>query len=61
MDVSGVPRWLWLKAEKVAEAGLADWERGKAISVPSLRYKALTMLARHAPSGLTKKLAQRGR
>lgn len=61
MDVSGVPRWMWLTPEKVVEAGLADWERGKAISVPSFRYKALTQLARHAPSGLTKKLAQRGR
>lgn len=61
MDVSGVPRWMWLKADKVVEAALQDWEHGKSVSVPSLRYKALVQLARHAPAGLTKRLAQRGR
>lgn len=61
MDVSGVPRWMWLKADKVVDAALHDWERGKAVSVPSLRYRILVQIARHAPTGLTKKLAQRGR
>jgi short-subunit dehydrogenase len=61
MDVSGVPKWMWLKAENVVEGGLRDWERGKSISIPSLRYKALAQLARYAPSGVVKKMAQRGR
>ena len=61
MDVSSVPRWMWLKADKVVAAGLRDWERGKAVSVPSLRYKTIVKLAQYAPSRITKKLAQRGR
>lgn len=61
MDVSGVPRWLWLNADKVVDASLHDWERGRAVSVPSWRYKVLVAIARHAPSGVIKKLAQRGR
>lgn len=60
-DIADVPRWMWLKADHVAKASLRDLERGKAISVPSLRYKVLASLARHAPGGLVASIAKRGR
>lgn len=60
-NIADVPRWMWLKADHVAKASLKDLERGKAISVPSLRYKVLSTLARHAPVALVANVAKRGR
>jgi hypothetical protein len=61
MDVSGVPRWMWLKADKVVTASLADLARGKVVSVPSVRYKVLAALARHLPAPFVTRMAKRGR
>lgn len=61
MDVSGVPRWMWLKPEKVVQASLADLARDKVLSVPSARYKVLASLARHLPAPFVARMAKRGR
>ncbi|MCO7240588.1 MULTISPECIES: SDR family oxidoreductase [unclassified Aeromicrobium] len=61
MDISGVPRWMWLNSDKLVAAALADLERGRTVSVPSLRYKVLATLARHAPTSLVARAAKRGR
>lgn len=61
MDVSGVPRWMWLKADKVVAASLKDLDKGKSVSIPSLRYKVLATLARYLPKGLVTRIAKRGR
>ncbi|MET0468228.1 MAG: SDR family NAD(P)-dependent oxidoreductase [Aeromicrobium sp.] len=60
-EIDDVPKWMWLKADSVVKASLRDLEHGKAISVPSLRYKVLTAVARHAPATLVAKIAKRGR
>ena len=52
MDKSVTPRWMWLQAERVVREGLADNVRGKAVSVPSVRYKVLTAVARLLPDRL---------
>jgi short-subunit dehydrogenase len=61
MDVSGVPRWMWLKADKVVAASLKDLARDKSLSVPSLRYKVLATLAQYLPKPLVTRMAKRGR
>lgn len=61
MDVSTVPRWMWLRAEPIVRETLKDHERGKAVSIPSRRYKAVTLLARYAPSSVVARAAKRGR
>ncbi len=61
MDVSGVPRWMWLDADKLVAEALADLDRGRTVSVPSRRYQLLTFLARHAPTSLVARAAKRGR
>jgi short-subunit dehydrogenase len=61
MDVSGVPRWMWLKADKVVKASLKDLDKGKSVSVPSIRYKILGTLAQYLPKGLVTRIAKRGR
>src|SRR5699024_6308921 len=57
----GIPDWLWLEAPRVVEESLRDVARGRAVSVPSTRYKAIVTAARLAPTGLMAKLAARGR
>jgi len=61
MDVSGVPRWMWLKADKVVSASLRDLANDKVVSVPSLRYKLLATLARLLPASFVTRVAKRGR
>lgn len=60
-DMSGVPGPLWLDVALVVREALRDTAAGRAVSVPSLRYKALTALARVAPSSVVARLARRGR
>ncbi|HUS20430.1 MAG TPA: SDR family NAD(P)-dependent oxidoreductase [Aeromicrobium sp.] len=61
MDVSGVPRWMWLKAEPTVRAALKDFDKGKAVSIPSGRYKMLSSIARYAPTSVVARMAKRGR
>lgn len=61
MDVSGVPKWMWLKADTVVKASLKDLDKDKAVSVPSLRYKVLATLAQYLPKTLVTRVAKRGR
>lgn len=57
----GVPPFLWLEAREVVRIGLRDAARGRAVSVPSLRYKVLVAAARLLPSRLVARLATAGR
>ncbi|WP_337003422.1 MULTISPECIES: SDR family NAD(P)-dependent oxidoreductase [unclassified Microbacterium] len=57
----GVPGIMWLNARDVVREGLRDAARGKAVSIPSVRYKAIVALARVLPASLTSGVARRGR
>lgn len=57
----GVPSFLWLDARDVVREGLRDAARGRAVSVPSLRYKAIVAVASLLPSSVTSGVARRGR
>jgi short-subunit dehydrogenase len=48
----GVPGILWLKASDVVRQGLRDAARGRAVSVPSARYKLLLGISRLVPMSL---------
>jgi short-subunit dehydrogenase len=52
MDKSVAPSWAWLAAGRVVREGLADNAKGKAVSIPSRRYKVVAALARVAPAKL---------
>jgi short-subunit dehydrogenase len=52
MDKAVAPHWMWLQPDRVVREGLADNERGKAVSIPAKRYKLLTAVARVLPSRL---------
>ena len=57
----GVPAWMWLDKELVVREGLAAAARGKAVSIPSWRYRALVALSRLLPDRVVIASASRGR
>jgi short-subunit dehydrogenase len=61
MDVSAIPGWMWLTADQVVDAALADVGRGRTVSIPSVRFRVLSGLARHAPRGAVGAVYRRGR
>ncbi len=56
---SSIPSWLWLDADDLAAACLRDAERGRAVSIPSLRYRFLTWLLRHLPMSTVRWVSRR--
>ncbi|MGO4492894.1 SDR family NAD(P)-dependent oxidoreductase, partial [Arthrobacter sp. 2YAF22_2] len=50
MDTAVAPAWMWLRAEQVVREGLADNGKGRAVSIPSKRYKLLVAAARVVPN-----------
>ena len=61
MDKTVTPRWMWLQAERVVREGLADNAKGKAVSIPSKRYKVLTAATRILPDRLVAGPARRAK
>ncbi len=57
----GVAPGLWLEPETVVREGLRAAARGRAVSVPSLRYKLLVAASRLLPDRLVVRAAGRGR
>lgn len=55
------PSFLWLDTEDFVKLALADADAGKAISVPTLRYKAIVTGAKYIPSGLLQRFQKFGR
>jgi uncharacterized protein len=49
MDMSHLPGWAWLNADRLVEDCLDDVRRGRVISVPSLRYKIAVAVMRRIP------------
>ncbi|MFE7139578.1 SDR family NAD(P)-dependent oxidoreductase [Streptomyces sp. NPDC057644] len=52
MGTDNIPGWMWLDADKLVASALADLARGKTVSIPDPRYKALMGLVKVAPRGL---------
>ena len=46
---SSIPGPLWLDADRVVAACLADADRGRVVSVPSRRFRVIAGALRHAP------------
>lgn len=55
------PSFLWLDTEEFVKLALADADAGKAISVPTLRYKAIVAGAKYVPAGLLQRFQGLGR
>lgn len=59
IDRSGIPEQLWMQPRPVVDAALEDLERGRAVSVPGIGYRALGVLSRATPTWATRKVAER--
>jgi hypothetical protein len=63
MEVSqeSAPSWLWLDADTLVRDALRDFDNGKAVSVPDVRYKAITAVAQYVPAGVLARFQSLGR
>jgi hypothetical protein len=63
MDTGKVPGWLWLDADRLVTAAMKDLARGKSLSIPDSRYKALMGVVKLAPraalSGVSSRAGRR--
>ncbi|MBQ0828645.1 SDR family NAD(P)-dependent oxidoreductase [Streptomyces tagetis] len=59
MGTDNIPNWMWLDADKVVAEALTDLSRGKSLSIPDPRYKALTGAAKLLPRGLMSGITSR--
>ena len=53
------PKAFWLSADRVVDEALADLRRGRVISVPTRRYKAVVAVGRMLPRELVRRLGGR--
>jgi uncharacterized protein len=60
IDRSKLPDWMWVDAEEVVRTALADVRRGKPVTVPGPRWKAVMGLARCTPRPALRRI-MRGR
>jgi len=63
MDVrrGSAPQFLWLEADDLVAEALADFDKGKSLSVPTMRYKVVITLARYTPASLQARFQSMGR
>jgi short-subunit dehydrogenase len=62
-SASSYPAFFWTQVADVAATGLADVAKGKALSVPGVLYKGVSVATSLTPRGLTRRLSslvQRG-
>ena len=60
MDKSLIPSFLWLDAGDLVDAAWKDLMRGKAISIPTRRYKLIVAAARYTPRALIARVSTVG-
>ncbi|GAB2636247.1 SDR family NAD(P)-dependent oxidoreductase [Kribbella swartbergensis] len=60
MDKTIIPSFLWLDADEMVELAWKDLMRGKAISIPTRRYKLLMAAARYTPQTLIARVSTIG-
>ncbi|CUR60921.1 Short-chain dehydrogenase/reductase SDR [metagenome] len=61
MKVQRGSGFLWLEADRLVREALADFAAGKAISIPTRRYRMIVRLSRLVPSGLAQRAQRIGR
>lgn len=52
-----VPSFMWLKADTVAEAGLAGVAKGQCLVIPGAQYKGMTVSSRLTPRFVLRRVA----
>ncbi|MEV5960270.1 SDR family oxidoreductase [Kribbella sp. NPDC051952] len=60
MDKTIIPSFMWLDATELVDAAWKDLMQGKAISIPSLRYKLIVAATRYIPRALIARVSTVG-
>ena len=55
------PQFLWLDADFLVTRALVDFDKGRVLSIPGAKYKAITAASRAIPRGLGYRLQRLGR
>ena len=55
------PDWMWLDVDDLVREALADYDKGKVFSVPSVQYKLIAAGARAVPTRLLQRFQGLGR
>jgi len=58
---SMAPGWMWLDVEPLVRTALRAADRGRAVSVPTLRYRSIAVVASMLPMGIVTRVAKRDR
>jgi short-subunit dehydrogenase len=63
MDVGrgSAPAFMWLDADDLVATALADFEKGRPLSVPGVQYKTITAAARLVPNRVLQRFQSLGR
>ena len=56
---SSIPSWLWITPEVVVATALRDVARGRAVSIPTVRYRVIGWIARHLPRSAIRAISAR--
>ncbi|AOW91785.1 short-chain dehydrogenase [Rhodococcus sp. WMMA185] len=56
IDMSSIPKVMWLSVDEVVAASLTDLDNGKVISIPGIQYKVLTTVGRLVPKSLVRRV-----
>ncbi|MEU4801652.1 SDR family oxidoreductase [Actinosynnema sp. NPDC023587] len=59
IDMTTTPEFLWLDADRLVHACLADLRAGRQLSIPGTQYKAIVAFAKLIPRPLLRRLAAR--
>jgi len=56
---SAIPEFLWLDPQPLVASAIRDSEKGKVVSLPSIRYKVIIWFVRRLPQSTTRWLARK--
>jgi len=59
MSMKGLPKFMWLNADKLVATAWKDAVAGKALSVPGIQYRILTFVIRNAPRSVVRRIGMR--
>ena len=57
METETIPDWMWLDAGQLVRDALTDFAGRQPVSVPSIQYKALGLVAQYAPRPIVRLLS----
>ena len=58
LNMSSLPEFMWLDADRLVTDCLDDVSRGRVVSVPGPQYKAIVALLRFVPRSLVRSRAR---